>query len=386
MDKDPVTQSAPPTIDLGKPEIAAPAALVPVKQTTPVKPAGALVPVEHAAAKPRLYLVLALGLLACAAIAAGVWVLRPATVPVVQAVRGPAVEAVYGTGTVEPSVMIPIAGRIAARIAQLYADEGATVKKGDLLVRFEDRDLQGTLKELQAREDFARQEFDRSEKLLAGGTVARSAYDRAYADWQAAKSASDRARSEAGFLQLAAPVDGRVVRRDGEVGQLIPANQTVLWLAEDKPLRIASEIDEEDIARVAVGQDVLIRADAFAGKVFHGRVQSITPMGDAVARSYRVRIELAEDTPLLIGMTAETNIIIAEHKDAILLPAAAVTDGKVWRVVDGRLEERPVEVGIKGSDKVEILSGVAPDDAIAAAPAASFKPGMRVRAEPAAAP
>ena len=58
---------------------------------------------------------------------------------------------------------------------------------------------------------------------------------------------------------------------------------------------------------------MLIRADAFAGKVFHGRVQSITPMGDAVARSYRVRIELAEDTPLLIGMTAETNIIIAEH-------------------------------------------------------------------------
>ena len=386
MDKDTATQSEPPTIDLGKPAAVAPAALVPVKQTTPVKPAGALVPIEHARAKPRLYLILALGLLACAAVAAGVWLLRPTAVSVVHAARGPAVEAVYGTGTVEPTVMIPIAGRITARLAQLYADEGDEVKKGEMLVRFEDRDLQGALKQLQAREDFAKQEFDRTEKLLAGGTVAKSAYDRAFSDWQAAKSASERASTEAAFLQLVAPADGRVVRRDGEVGQLIPANQTVLWLAEDKPLRISSEIDEEDIARVAVGQDVLIRADAFAGKIFHGRVQSITPMGDAVARSYRVRIELAEDTPLLIGMTAETNIIIAEHKDAILLPASAVKDGKVWRVADGRLEERPVDVGIKGSQKVEILSGVSLDDEIATAPDASFKPGMRVRAEPAASP
>jgi multidrug efflux system membrane fusion protein len=384
MDQDPVTQSEPPTIDLGKPEAAVPAALVPARQTSPVKPAGALVLVEHARTKPRLYVVLGLAVLVAVVVAAGLWLLRPTAVTVVQATRGPAVEAVYGTGTVEPTVMIPIAGRIAARLAQLYVDEGATVKKGDMLVRFEDQDLQSALKELQAREDFAKQEFDRTAKLAEGGTVARSVYDRAYADWQAAKSATFRASTEASFLRLVSPVDGRVVRRDGEVGQLIPANQTVLWLAEDKPLRISSEIDEEDIARVAVGQDVLIRADAFAGKVFHGRVQSITPMGDSVARSYRVRIELAEDTPLLIGMTAEANISIGEHKDAILLPASAVHDGKVWRIADGRLQEQPVEVGIKGSDKVEILSGVSLDDKIALAPDTAFKPGMRVRAEPAA--
>ena len=93
------------------------------------------------------------------------WLLRPTAVSVVHATRGPAVEAVYGTGTVEPTVMIPIAGRITARLAQLYVDEGAAVKKGDLLVRFEDQDLLGALKELQAREDFAKQEFDRTEKL-----------------------------------------------------------------------------------------------------------------------------------------------------------------------------------------------------------------------------
>lgn len=386
MDQDPVAQSEPPTIDLGQPEAAVPAALVPARQTSPVKPAGALVLVEHAKRKPRLYVVLGLAVVAAVAVTAGLWLLRPAAVPVVHATRGPAVEAVYGTGTVEPTVMIPIAGRITARLAQLYVDEGAAVKKGDLLVRFEDQDLLSALKELQAREDFAKQEFDRTAKLAEGGTVARSAYDRAYADWQAAKSATFRASTEASFLRLVSPVDGRVVRRDGEVGQLIPANQTVLWLAEDKPLRISSEIDEEDIARVAVGQDVLIRADAFAGKVFHGRVQSITPMGNSVARSYRVRIELGEDTPLLIGMTAEANIIIGEHKDAMLLPASAVHDGKVWRVTDGRLQEQPVEVGIKGSEKVEILSGLSLDDEIALAPGAAFKPGMRVRAEHAASP
>jgi multidrug efflux pump subunit AcrA (membrane-fusion protein) len=87
----------------------------------------------------------------------------------------------------------------------------------------------------------------------------------------------------------------------------------------------------------------------------------------------------------MIGMTAETNIIIAEHKDALLLPLAALDGDAVWRVADGRLEKVPVTVGIRGTDKAEILSGLGEKDQVAARADGGLVAGARVRAVPMAA-
>jgi RND family efflux transporter MFP subunit len=128
----------------------------------------------------------------------------------------------------------------------------------------------------------------------------------------------------------------------------------------------------------------LVRADAFPGKIFKGHVQSITPMGDAVARSYRVRVELEDETPFLIGMTAETNIVIRKDDNALLVPTSAVQKDRVWRVVDNRLVEQKVTVGARGTDKTEIRDGLADGDQVVLKPDTTFKDGQRVRAHPAA--
>ncbi len=338
-----------------------------------------LVSLGHAKTKTfAFWAVLILIILAGGLLAA--WLFLPPRVAVVHPTRGPAVQAVYATGTVEATVMMPIAGRVTARLAELDVDEGAEVKQGQILARLEDQDLQSSLKQLRAQEQFAKQEYDRDAALVKSGAISKVVFQRAKSDWEAAQAATARAAAEADFLKLTAPADGKIIRRDGEIGQLIPANQAVFWLSQHQPLRISSEVDEEDVAQVKVGQEVLIRADAFYGKVFHGRVQAITPKGDPIARSYRVRIELKEDTPLFIGMTAETNIIIHEDKNALLLPASAVQKGKVWLVKDGRLSEQFVTLGAKGPEEVEILSGISADDAVVLNPDASLKPGSAVRA------
>jgi multidrug efflux pump subunit AcrA (membrane-fusion protein) len=90
---------------------------------------------------------------------------------------------------------------------------------------------------------------------------------------------------------------------------------------------------------------VLIRSDAYPGRIFDGKVQQITPKGDPVARSYRVRISLPAHTPLMIGMTTETNIVLRRSEDALLLPAGAVQQDKAWRVENGRLHPNNVTVG-----------------------------------------
>lgn len=307
------------------------------------------------------------------------WWMLPPRVTVVHPHRGLAVEAVYATGTVEPTIMLPIAARITARLVELDVDEGARVRAGQQLARLEDTDLASNLAQLRSQEAFAQAEYRRYAALLPRGVIARTQYDKARSDWLATRSAADRAAAELRYARLLAPTAGTVIRRDGEIGQLMTPGSTVFWLAVDSPPRVTADVDEEDIARVSPGQAVLIRADAFPGQVFQGRVHSVTPKGDPTGRSYRVRIAIDGSTPLRVGMTAEVNIIVRRHADALLLPDGAVAGDRVWVVRGGRLQARPVEVGIRGERQVEITSGLSTDDAVVAAPSEGLRAGAKVR-------
>lgn len=302
---------------------------------------------------------------------AGVVVMRP--------VIGSAVQAVYATGTVEPTVMMPIAPRSAARLLELKADEGNSVSKGQLLAQLEDDELQHSIKQARAKEDFAHKEYERYATLQKKSVISKQQYDQAKSNLQAAIENTQMIEAQADYLKLIAPNDGLIIKRDGEVGQMIPANTPVFWLSCCAPLRISAEVDEEDISLVKVGQKVLIRSDAFAGKTFSGKVQAITPKGDPVARSYRVRIEFNEETPLQIGMTAETNIIISEKSDALLVPKSAVSGNKIWVVKDGTLSKKQVEIGAKAEKQTEIINGVTAEDLVVIKPDANLKEGDSVR-------
>ena len=304
----------------------------------------------------------------------------PDSVKVIRPHRGLAVQAVYATGTVESPVMLPIAPRLAARLKELYVDEGASVKKDQLLARMEDEVLLQTIRELQANEAFLKHEFERKESLLQRSVISKTELERARTEWAVAEAAVAKAVAESDFMKLLAPADGRIIRRDGEVGELIPANQPVFWISCCTSLRISAEVDEEDIALVQPGLRVLIRADAFPDQIYEGSVQNITPKGDPVSRSYRVRIGFSEETPLMIGMTAETNIIIREMPEALLVPSGAVTQGSVWLVDEDRLVKRKVTIGARGLRETEILGGIEADDVIVLKPDAELEEGQKIRA------
>ena len=180
-------------------------------------------------------------------------------------------------------------------------------------------------------------------------------------------------------MTLTAPADGQILQRDGEVGQLIPANQPIFYFSCCAPLRIEAEVDEEDILLVQSGQRTLIRAPALPERILEGQVAEITPKGNAATRSYRVWVHFAEEPPLRIGMTAELNIVITERPDALLVPTTAVSDGQVWLVRDGRLHRQPVQTGIVGETKTEILAGLNQTDWVVIRPTAGWREGQRVR-------
>lgn len=178
---------------------------------------------------------------------------------------------------------------------------------------------------------------------------------------------------------IVAPMDGVVLRRDGEVGEIAEAGQILFRVGVPKPLQVVAEVNEEDIPRVKVGQTVLFRTDAFPDRRLEGKVHEITPMGDVAAKTFRIKIALPDDTPLHPGMSVEANVITREKPNALLIPADAV-QGNALFVLDGdRVRRREAKIGIRGTRQVEVLSGLKDDERVASPAPTGIKDGARVR-------
>lgn len=311
------------------------------------------------------------------------WVFPP-PVRVLSPHEGQAIEAVYATGTVEPTIMVPIAPRTAAHLIELSAIEGQVVKRGDVLARLEDSEQQAAISDLTARLVFAGSDFARKEQLLKTRSVSRDVLEQAKSEVDSLSAQLEKAKAQASYFRLISPADGMIIKRDGEIGELISSGQPVFYMSCCAPLRITAEVDEEDIPQAAIGQEVLIQSDAFPDKVYHGKIAGITPKGDPVARSYRVRISFDDPNhPFMIGMTVETNIIIQKIEKALLIPAISIAKkNKVQVVRDGVLKDLTIVPGIQNGEDIQIISGLVKTDQIVVPFDQNLKDGQKVRITP----
>ena len=324
---------------------------------------------------PLLLLLLAL---------AGAWVWRslPPSVAVATATTGPAVQAVYATGNVEPVHWAKVGPAVRARITAVLVEEGARVTDGQPMARLDDREAQHRAEEAEARANFAQEDLARVRTLVARDVASRAALDRAEAEARAVRAVAEAAKRRLDDYIVRAPSAGLVLRRDAEVGEVVDTPAALFWIGEPKPLRITAEVDEEDIAQIREGQRALLRADAFAGQVLNARVTQITPKGDATRKAYRVRLALPEDTPLMIGMTVEANIVLRETATAVLIPPAAFRGDHVFVVQGEVARRRQVTVGVQGPRAVEIRQGIAAGDVVVLDPPQGLKDGQAIRLRP----
>ncbi len=315
---------------------------------------------------------------------AALWFIFAASlnVKVIAPVRGPAVEAVYATGNVEPVRWAKVGPKGTARIVEILAREGERVTRNQLLARLNDDEARARADQLAAQARLLRDEVQRLTPLLNKGYVGKQAYDRAVSEQRQAQANLDAARHVVEELSLRAPMDGIVLRQDGEPGETVTGAQVLFWVGEASPLRITAEVDEEDIPRVRPGQRVIIKADAFPAEALEGALGEITPKGDPLNKSYRVRVTLPPDTKLRIGMTTEVNIITRATPDALLVPLSAVSNGALWVVRDGKAERRAVKTGAADDQRIEIIEGLTGAEQIIVTPAADLKEGQAVRAKP----
>jgi len=351
----------------------------------------------------RRRLLVILALLAAGGGGAWFWLTLPPRVAIAIATTGPAVEAVYATGSVEPVQWARVGPATRARITAVLVEEGERVSEGQPLARLDDRQARSLADEAEARARFAAEDLTRTRTLVARDIAARATLERAERDARAARAAADALFQRLDDFLVRAPTGGVVLRRDAEVGEVVDTPASLFWIGEPRPLRVTAEVDEEDIARIEPGQRALLRADAFPGRVLEGEVAQITPKGDTTRKAYRVRLSLPEDTPLLIGMTVEANIVLRETPDAVLVPPAAVVlpqagrgaagatpvlrpgverPAVVWVVEKETARRREVMAGVQGPRATELRRGLAAGEAVILDPPASLRDGQAIRLRP----
>ncbi len=304
---------------------------------------------------------------------------RPAVVAAVAAKRGDAADIVYATGVVEPRSWAKVTPLLRERIVERCDCEGRRVEKGEILARLDSVQAEATLAELKARHKLAAAEHERQTVLVERNVMSQQALDRVRSEvgQAAALVAGQTARLENYVLR--APMRGTVLRRDGEVGEIAEPGTVLFWIGEPRPLRVVADVNEEDIPQVKPGQRALIRADAFPARTLEASVDSITPKGDPVAKNYRVYLALPDDTPVLIGMTVEVNIVTRVAPDALLLPVNAVQGNAVFLVEGDVARRRELAIGIRGTSELEVLSGLPEGARIIAPYPDKLADGARIR-------
>ncbi len=305
-----------------------------------------------------------------------------ANVTLVEARRGTAAEIVYATGVIEPIRWAKVVALTRKRIEWICDCEGKPVSKGEVLVKLDDTEERAVLTELEARQRRIALDVERIRSLVARNAATQTSLDQAVTQLQEYEARVTAQKDRIDDLQLRAPMEGVVLRRDGEIGEVAGTgvNDVLIWVGPPKPLRIVADVSEDDIARVRGGQTALLRSEGLGSTGLAAIVGEITPKGDPATKTFRVYLTLPDDTTLRIGMSVEANIVTREKKDTLLLPAEAVIDGNVFVVNDGKLVRRKVETGIRGTRFVEIVSGLEAGTQVVSPATASLRDGARVTA------
>jgi len=178
--------------------------------------------------------------------------------------------------------------------------------------------------------------------------------------------AVDTAQANLDAASLKAPFDGMVASVTGNVGELVGTSTVVVTLLDPKTVRIDTTIDESDIAKVKVGQDAVLTLDSLPGFRLQGKVTAIAGSANVQQGvvTYVVSITPSQpnDGTLKAGMTVSANIVTESKDNVLMVPSRAVRAVGRNRVVEvmvnGKTEQRTVQVGMTNDTYTEITSGL----------------------------
>jgi len=358
--------------------------------------------------------------------------------------RRPLVLVVEAAGVIEPIRTVELKSKASGEILELGADTGDTVEAGALLVHIDPRIPSNRLdqalaqqKAAKAKLTNARSQLERGEKLRENAWINPADYDKLVLDTATAESevvaarvAVENARISLEDTEVRAPIDGTILSKRVERGQVISSPTTdvgggtlLMTMANLDKVRVRTRVDETDIGKLVPGMEAQISVASFPGKRFSGTIEKIEPQAtvEQNVTLFPVLISLPNEEHLLRpGMNVEARFEVARRDDSLTVPvtalrterdiqttagilgieenalreklaaaglesqprterrsareSAAGLSGSFWVVADrkGTYEPVPVVTGVTDLDRVEVTSGLTEGDVVLVLPSSSL--------------
>lgn len=326
--------------------------------------------------------------------------------------------AVYASGSLVPEEEYKVVSSMDGYLVQANVNEGDIVQKGQLLFRVDNdvRDAQEAsaralvvrtiptatnnapaLRELRGRIEKARiqlrndqAEYGRYERLYNQKAVSKSAYDQKFLQYQASLKDYENMQRQLQAQELAADIQLQqaqnqliVAKAQNEVGLLRSYANGVVYevykkkgdlVAPNQPIALIGAgkmiakllVDEDDLGKVSEGQKVLITMDAYPDSVYRAHISKIYPLLNKAEQSFRIDAVLDEPVPVtMYGLNLEANIVLAENRQVLVLPKAALHKGDSVMVKKGK-EKQLIKIskGLEDDNYVEVTGGIDKNTAV----------------------
>lgn len=297
--------------------------------------------------------------------------------------------ALNAVGSVVAVNGIQVTTEVAGVVSDIRFTSGGEAAAGEVLARLDDRVDQAALQALRAEQRLAEVKFKRTADLLSRQAISKSDYDEAKANFDAARARVAQQEEIVAKKTIRAPFAGRLGIREVDLGQFVEPGKPIVSLLALDPIFVDYALPERDFSRLAVGQEVQVRVDAYPGEVFVGAVSAVASGLQEGTRSVRVRATLPNaDGRLRPGMFAEVQTLQPEAQEVITVPRTAVsfnTYGNfVFVLTEGEggglvVKQRQVSTGAVREGRIVVTQGLQAGERVVRAGLVKLRDGMPVQ-------
>src|SRR5881396_3338941 len=285
---------------------------------------------------------------------------------------------ISATGQIEAVQSIDLRPEVDGRIVEILIREGQEVEQGTPLFKVDDA-------QLEAQRDLAQQALARAKDLAQQNASSTADLEKAEAEARSAQAQYDLQRIRLERTTVRAPFAGVVGQRYVSLGDYVTNTAKLASLHTVNPQRAAFQVPERFARDLKPGQEVSFRVAAIAGRDFTGEVDFVDPVVQLPGRTILVKARVPNPARLLQpGMFIEAHLVTGVRPKAIVIPEEAVVPAEganaVWVVVDGKVNRRQVDLGVRTPGFVEVTKGVNAGEQVVVGGLELLAPGAPVMA------
>lgn len=290
---------------------------------------------------------------------------------------------ITSAGTVISDMEAQLKPEISGRVVKISFSEGKAVRKGQLLVKLNDSDLQAQLRKLKIQLKLLTDKEQRTKKLLQINGVSQEEYDNVFSQLESLKADADLLQAQIDKTEIRAPFDGIVGLKSIDEGQYISPTIVVASIQKINPVKIDFSVPEQYTSLISQNSTVTFTIKGNTEK-HHASIYAIEPKIDPGTRSLLIRAKCENSKGKIFpGSFAEVELNMQNTENALLIPSEALIPilkgQKVFVYKNGVAKEVKVKSGIRTADRIQIVEGISAGDTVITTGIMQIKDGSAVK-------